>query len=157
MSRRIGLELPVTIAADIRSGSPPLRAVPVTCIDEEGFPHPALLSLLEFLLLEERLYFHLHSSSRSKHFLFKRPLCTCLFLTRQGCYYLKCRTSFECELEGRAVFQLHPQHVLEDTAPAAEVRASLLSGLDFAMSPQVVQGLAEVRERIIEGLAQRAI
>ena len=157
MSSVLGINLPQVVISEICSDNPPLRAVPIISIDDTGLPHVALLALIEFLLFEKDIYFHVSASSRSRQFLLSRPLCTCLFLSQRGCFYIKCKTDIEFDMEGRTVFKVRTQSVIEDKIPDSETEAFLLSGLDFEMSSERVLGLATMRERIIKRIRQRAI
>lgn len=157
VSSKIGTDLPQAVVSEICSDNPPLRAVPVISIDDAGFPHVALLALIEFFLFEKDIYFHVSASSRSREFLLSRPLCTCLFLSQRGCVYVKCKADTEFDMEGRTVFKVRTQSVIEDKIPDSETGAFLLSGLDFKMGPESVLGLSTMRERIIKRIRQRAI
>ncbi len=156
MRSKLGTDWPQAVVSEICSGNPPFRAVPVISVDDDGYPHVALLALMEFLLFEKDIYFHVSASSRSRQFLIARPFCTCLFLSQKGCFYVKCKIYAEFDLQERTVFKIRTQSVIEDTIPDSETGALLLSGLDFEMSPESVLGLSTVRERILKRMSQRA-
>lgn len=156
MSSKSGTDWPQSVVSEIGSDNPPFRAVPIVSIDDAGCPHVALLALIEFLLFEKDIYFHISASSRSRQFLVAHPFCTCLFLSRKGCFYVKCKIDAEFDMQERTVFKIRTQSVIEDTIPDSETGALLLSGLDFEMSAERLLELSTIRERIIKRISQRA-
>ncbi len=108
------------------------------------------------MLVGTRLYFHVQAGSRSRAHLVSQPRCTCLFLDPRGCYYVKGTSEFAAELEGRAVYRMRVRDVLEDVVPDAEAKARLLAGLDFEISPQGLEALMLLRDKIAGRVSERS-
>lgn len=148
MSREIGSLLPPEILREVTRLQPRLQAVPLTTVDDRGFPHVALLSYLEFFVQSGHLHLYLSATSRSAEFLRRRGICTLIFVEESFAYYVKARGRELGIHTGQALFRLVIESVLEDTPAGDEADARLLSGIRFARSDRELEERLALRRRL---------
>lgn len=134
---------------------PEQEAIPLVSRDEQGYPHVALLSFLEFLLFNGELYFFLSNQSQSAANLQKRISCTALFLSPEHVYYLKGKAVFALLYESQSVFRLELTAVHQDFPEQSEGATGLMTGLTFGLDPAHLRDKLTVRNRIQELLVSR--
>lgn len=150
MSLELGAKLPAEILEETAKSPPRLTAVPLLTVDDEGFPHVALLSYFELIGHRKRLYFFVHSFSRTARFLRARPQCTLAFLSGDFAYYAKGRPRPIGQLESRALFEFSVDSVLQDFASAEEGEAFLQSGLRFTTKGKDIEKRLVLKRRMAE-------
>jgi Pyridoxamine 5'-phosphate oxidase len=135
----IGAELPPILLARLgprRSGVEDI-AVPVCTVDDNGFPHPAMLSYAE-LEADDASAIHaaVGASSRTARYLRANGRMTLLFVDAEVTYYVKTRIAAaetpHPTLPGVACFPLSIEAVLADRTAPGERAARITSGIRFA-------------------------
>lgn len=127
---------PDRILSLVRTSEPPRTAVPLIVLDEQSFPHVALLTYLEFAWFQDHVYLGLRSETRTSSFLASNPKCTLLFVAEQGVWVIKASAIQILEQE-RRVFRLDLVSVKEDKPPTGERRAELTGGMTFRMENEI--------------------
>lgn len=144
MSRLLGDELSGTLLARLAGAprqAPNDLAVPICTVDEEGFPHPALLSYPEITAPSPtRLRVAVHSGSRTAGNLHRDGRLTLFFVDEAVTRYVKARViglgvavpaasgEFAFELEITAVYE-------DEVDPTREPDAHIVSGIRFRRHP----------------------
>lgn len=155
MSELIEARIPESLSARLSSCIPEQEAVPLVTLDQEGYPHVALLSYLELFLRDRELYFFLSRRSRSTKNLQHRSSCTLLFLSANNVFYLKGRAKFVFVYKSQAVFHLELTSVLQDFPQRSEGSGGLLSGLRFGLEPEHLRHKLSIRQGIQDALSQQ--
>ena len=149
MSRLLADGLPDSIRAELQSPAPQLVAVPLLTVDDDGFPNVALLSYFELGLADDSCYFWLYSPSSSTRCLQARSVCTLIFASPDGIFYVKGNTTRVLEIDGQRVFNLVLHKVFEDLPSPAEGDAALLSGLQFQLPEAVIAEKVALKSRVL--------
>ena len=142
VSRDIGSQLPSDLVSELSRESPRPSAIPLISVDQDGFPHVALVSYFELFLVGRKLHFFIHKSSRTTKFLRARRSCTLAFVHADYVYYVKGRARWLQDNEQRSVFRLQVESVMQDFPTADERSVSLKHGIRFE------GGEADIHERI---------
>lgn len=140
MSTLLGDELPGVLLARLSGApgqAPPDLAVPICTVDEEGFPHPALLSYSEIAAPSAtRLRLTVHSGTRTAGNLHRDGRLTLFFVDETVTQYVKARviglgTAVPAG-GGEFAFELEIAAVYEDAVDATrEPDARIVSGIRF--------------------------
>ncbi|MGH9338068.1 MAG: pyridoxamine 5'-phosphate oxidase family protein [Acidobacteriota bacterium] len=154
MSRELGSRLPIDIIAEVSKESPRFNAIPLVSIDQEGFPHVALLSYFELAYCHQELYFFINSFSRSSKFLRERSRCALIFVHSDFVYYLKGRTRQVTDFDSQTVFQFKLEAVLEDFPSAEEGEVFLKTGIRFGSAQEETGRRADLRQKVIQLIEQ---
>ena len=142
VSRDIGSQLPSDLVSELSRESPRPSAIPLISVDQDGFPHVALVSYFELFLVGRQLHFFIHKSSRTTKFLRARRSCTLAFVHADYVYYVKGRARWLQDNEQRSVFRLQVESVMQDFPTADERSVSLKHGIRFEGEE------ADIHERI---------
>lgn len=153
MSIDIGLQIPDILKSKLTSAIPEQEALPLISLDDKGYPHVALLSYLELLLIDGQLYFFLSNRSRSASNLQKRPICTVLFFSPGYAFYFKGKATFLFTFASQSVFHFNLKTVLQDFPEKQEEGSGLKSGLNFGLDPDALRVKLTFRQKIREKLA----
>lgn len=134
MSRSLGSLLPDALVARLaESEGPAERAIVLASVDPYGWPHPALLSEAEVIVLDAtRLRLGVGARSRSARHLRDSGRATLVFGGDDGVLYVKAEAVGLPAAPGHpdlARFELVVQDVLEDRAGGDEAGAGLRHGL----------------------------
>jgi len=156
MSRDLGNTLPAAIAQMIEQDNPANLVVPLIGVDDRGLPHPALLSLYEFILWRGDLYFYISQGSRSSSYLEKRRSVAFIFLDPNQAIYLKGHTRCLGRSAGQAIFRLDLSVALEDFTSPEEGSAFIVSSTRFEADPELLERRRQVRSRMGDWIRQRA-
>jgi hypothetical protein len=124
------------------------RAIVICSVDEQGRPHPAMLSSLEIVARDARhVRLAVHSSSRTARNLTANKHLTLILADEAGVHYVKgdavLTTAALTSAPALSAFTLHVDRVLEDT-PSAYEQATLVSGIRItreAVDPQRAQAI----------------
>jgi len=138
VSRSLGPHLPDTLVSRLTATDPVDRfgsAVVLATSDPYGWPHPALVSYAELLVLDAtRLRLGLHSGTRSAVHLRDAGRGTLIFTDADLALYVKIDgvPLPDARQAGRlSRFELHVRDVLEDRGEADERGARLGGGIRF--------------------------
>jgi hypothetical protein len=109
------------------------HAILICSVDEQGRPHPAMLSSLEMVARDARhIRLAVHASSRTARNLTANKHLTVILADETGVHYVKgdaeLTTASMATAPALSLFTLHVDRVLEDT-PAAYEQARLVSGI----------------------------
>jgi hypothetical protein len=109
------------------------RAIVICSVDEQGRPHPAMLSSLEVVARDARhVRLAVHASSRTARNLTANKHLTVILADETGVHYVKgdaeLSTASMSSAPALSAFTLHVDRVLEDS-PAAYEQATLVSGI----------------------------
>jgi len=120
--------------------------VVVHSIDEQGFPHPALLSEFEVLALAPgRLLLAAGHSSTTAANIRHRQRVTLSAIEPEGVYYIKALLRGEKVSQGHSGFlELEVAAVLLDEAREEETGTRLLTGLRFSADRKAISYFEEV-------------
>jgi len=136
MSRLIGhhltLALQETLSAQ-RAIERADRAIVICSVDEQGRPHPAMLSSLEIVARDARsIQMAVHASSRTARNLVANRHLTIILADEAGVFYVKgdadLTSASMTTAPAMSMFTLKVDRVLEDT-PADHERAQIVSGI----------------------------
>lgn len=141
MSRTVGSDLPPDLLERLNGRNLRLfagRAIPIATVDEQGRPHPALLSYFEVAAKDAgHVRIAVWSSSTTTRNLRERGSITLLVLDERVAYYVKARAteltpSMRCA-DYNAAFDCQVQQVLADEADQElEAGVYLTSGVTYA-------------------------
>ena len=140
----------------IEKDNPAHLVVPLISVDDRGLPHPALLSLYEFILWRGDLYFYLSQGSRSSSYLEKRRSVAFLFVDPNQAIYLKGHARYLGRSSSQAIFHLDISVVLEDFTSPEEGSAFIVSSARFEADPELLERRCQVRRRMGDWIRQRA-
>ena len=109
------------------------HAIVICSVDEQGRPHPAMLSRLEIVARDARnVRMAVHASSRTARNLTANRHLTLILADETGVYYVKGDATLTSASMSAApalsAFTLHVDRVLEDT-PADYEQTTLVSGI----------------------------
>lgn len=109
------------------------HAIVICSVDEQGRPHPAMLSSLEILARDARhIALAVHASSRTARNLAANRHLTLILADESGVHYVKgdaaLTSASMTTAPALSAFTLHVDRVLEDT-PADYERAQIVSGI----------------------------
>ncbi|OGK76721.1 MAG: hypothetical protein A2X52_04695 [Candidatus Rokubacteria bacterium GWC2_70_16] len=140
MSRRLGYTLPPALRAELSQQDLASRlglAIPLVTVDEEGRPHPMLLSHLEVLALgPETVRIVIAAGSRSAANLAARGHAALLLIEPAHTFYVKATaTEPPLVLGALARFELTVTEVLEDAPAAWEEGLAVTGGITYAPVP----------------------
>jgi hypothetical protein len=127
------------------------RAIVICSVDEQGRPHPAMLSSLEIVARDARhVRLAVHASSRTARNLTANKHLTLILADETGVHYVKgdaeLTSSSMSSAPALSAFTLLVDRVLEDS-PAAYEQATLVSGIRFTRAaPDNERALAVLRE-----------
>lgn len=136
MSKSRGKSIPESLRNELDSTNKKRdnRVIFLLTVDGEGFPHVALLSPFQVLVMNScEVLFAVHSSSGTASYLTSRGRCTLIFQSSPSIIYVKVESSAvkdAIELEGAysdLVFEGEVLEVLEDYSD----KAPLISDLKF--------------------------
>ncbi len=150
----LGSKVPDELLAELEKVPPRMTAIPLLTVDDKGFPHVALISFFELFHGQGKLYFFLHSMSRTVRYLRTRSVCTLAFFSSDYAFYLKGRTAPAGAVESQAVFEFTVASVLEDFPSAEEGEALIRTGIRFTVNQGDLDRRLKLRERIAS-LARR--
>lgn len=136
MSRLIGHHLSEALLETLSSHHALERAervILICSVDEQGRPHPAMLSSLEMVARDVRnIRLAVHSSSRTARNLTANRQLTMILADETGVYYVKgdavLTSSSMTAAPALSAFTLHVDRVLEDT-PAEHEQATIVTGI----------------------------
>ena len=148
MARNIGSEIPSEIISEIRKPLPSLEAIPLISIDNDGFPHVALLSYFEVFFQQGEIFFFVQSLSQSKRFLISAGRCTLVFVHSKFVYYVKGRACWKGDRESRSVFQLRVEAVLKDFPAPGEDDVFVKTAIRFWASKSSLKSRVQMRRRM---------
>ena len=153
MSRTLAPQLPQDLylrlsAAHRRPG----RAIVVQTMDEQGWPHPALLSEFEILAAApDRLRLAVMRESKTAANIRDRSRVTLAFIEPESVYYVKAEKVAEKHREGpAALFDLAVVTVLADEVREEETGSRLVSGLLFVAGEKAMSYFKQVFEALKE-------
>jgi hypothetical protein len=115
------------------------HAIVICSVDEQGRPHPAMLSSLEIVAQDARhVRLAVHASSRTARNLTANKHLTVILADETGVHYLKgdavLTTASMTTAPALSLFTLHVDRVLEDT-PADHEQAAIVSGIRITRGP----------------------
>jgi len=136
MSRLIGHHLSETLLETLSAQRALERvddAIVICSVDEQGRPHPAMLSRRELVARDARhIRLAVHAASRTARNLTANRHLTIILADHSGVHYVKGDAALTSASLGAApamsAFTLHVDRVLEDT-PADYERARIVSGI----------------------------
>jgi hypothetical protein len=133
MSVHLGDRLPARLVARLGSGEWADRAIVIGSIDARGYPHPAMLSPQEFVVLDEQtIRVETYESSRTATNLETSKRLTAIVADVDGVFYIKSEVvRAHAAANARIRFDVRVIEVLEDT-PAPGEAARLTTGIRFA-------------------------
>jgi hypothetical protein len=102
---------------------------------DDGWPHPAMLSLYDLVALDaSRLRLATYASSRTTHNLSTNGTITLMIVDEGAAYYVKGAASraSDAAVPGRVVFDVHVAQVRADRAEAAEGAVRIATGIRYA-------------------------
>jgi hypothetical protein len=142
VSRVVADHLPDTLLSQLSMHNAIERAdyaIVVCSVDEEGRPHPAMLSSLELVARDaNNLRFATHASSRTTRHLKANGRLTVVLADETGVYYLKgdavLLSASMTTAPELAAFNLRVQHVLQDNPQEYEA-AKVVSGIRVRRAP----------------------
>ena len=140
MARRLGFTLPPAVLGELSQGDLGSRlglAIPLVTVDEEGRPHPMLLSHLEILAVDPNtIRVVVGAGSRSAANLAARGHVTLLLIEPAHTFYVKAMaTGAPLAHGGLMRFELTVTEVLEDAAAAWEEDLRITGGITYAPAP----------------------
>jgi hypothetical protein len=152
MSRQLGNKLPESLlslldAHDLSSRAG--KAILITTIDAQGWPHPALLSYGEVVAIDaRRLRVATYRSSRTSENIRRSGHLTLCLIETGMAYYLKTRAveqeSHWVRFPALARFEATVKHVLVDQAREdLEPEARITSGIEFETAKPREEVVAE--------------
>jgi hypothetical protein len=141
MSRSLGSALPERLHKQLDGTHPEAqagKAILISTVDPQGWPHPALLSYSEMLALgTQNLRLAVYRDGRTADNLHRHGCLTLCFVEPDLAIYVKARATVLPPLtafQHLAAFHLVIQQVLEDfTRSDVEGTAQLLSGITFRL------------------------
>ncbi len=143
MSTVLGTTLPAPLRARLSGepgATPADTAVALATVDDDGFPHPALLTYREIEAAgPQELRLSVAGASRTAANLRRGGTATLSFIDEEGVWYVKASvdgTAAAGSASGRTVvFPLRIVQVLADAVDAArEPQAAIVSGIRFRRS-----------------------
>lgn len=152
MSRQLGNELPKEILTLLDGHDLPSRAgkaILITTIDAQGWPHPALLSYGEVLALDaRRLRLATYASSGTSNNMRRSGRLTLCLIEARMAYYVKTRaeeqTSRFADFPTLARFEATVEHVLADQVREdVEQQAWIKSGIVFETAKPMAEVLGD--------------
>jgi hypothetical protein len=133
MSKALGNELPAELLADLSGqdlASKWSKTIPLVTLDEQGFPHFAILSYGEIQAPGPReLRIALYPNSTTTRNIQARPRVALLIVLGDSVYYVK-GTAAEKPAENVVRFDVAVDQVLVDNEPGARITG----GIGFEMS-----------------------
>ncbi len=147
MSRRLGFTLPPPLLAALSQDDLASRlglAIPLLTVDEEGRPHPMLLSHLEILApAPDTIRIVVAAGSRSAANLAARGHATLLLVEPAHTYYVKATaTAGPFGFGSLTRFDLTVTEVLEDAPAAWEAGLGVTSGITYAPAQRLDSDVA---------------
>lgn len=136
MSRLIGHHLSAALLGTLsvaRAMDRADRAIVICSVDEQGRPHPAMLSSLEIVARDARsIRMAVHASSRTARNLAANRHLTMILADEAGVFYVKGDAALTAasmtSAPAMSMFTLQVDRVLEDS-PADHERAQIVSGI----------------------------
>lgn len=155
MSRLIGHHLPPALLDTLsakRAVERADRAIVICSVDEQGRPHPAMLSSLEIVARDARsIRLAVHASSRTARNLAANRHLTLILADEAGVFYVKgdadLTSASMTAAPAMSMFTLQVDRVLEDT-PADYEQATLVSGIRITRGGLDAEGVLALLEEL---------
>jgi hypothetical protein len=143
-----GDRVPPELLNALAAEPPPREAILLATVDGRSYPHFALLSYQEMLLVDGHLHLFLYEGSRTAGFLVINGRCTLAFAGQSGVFYVKGDAFQRLRVESLIVFRIEISRVERDIPGTDEEGAAVVSGIRFSLPEASAAHRSDLRDRL---------